>query len=70
MSEDRLQALEILIADQEKTIHELSDMVTDQWKAIDVLKAQVRHLTDRLKRTEERLPDGASTVTDERPPHY
>ena len=64
--EQRIIALEIRLAEQEKALAELSDMVAAQWLELDRLKAQNSRLIDRLSSAEARLPDGPEAP----PPHY
>ena len=65
--EARLIALERHVAEQEKTIEDLNAMVTDQWRLIDRLKAEVERLKDRLGGVEGAVED---LIPDQRPPHY
>ncbi|HOO51247.1 MAG TPA: SlyX family protein [Alphaproteobacteria bacterium] len=77
-SQDKISQLEMLVAHQDKQIADLSDMATEQWKEIDLLKTQVRFLVGRLKDMESSAGDDklgdAKTVTEmaaaEKPPHY
>lgn len=67
MNEDRLETLEILAAEQEKTIEELSAQFADQWAAIDRLQKRLDALTERFLALEERAaPDTPVT----KPPHW
>lgn len=67
MSETRITQLEILAADQEKTIAELSDQIAVQWKTIDRLQKKLETLTERFLALEEHSgPDIPVT----KPPHY
>jgi uncharacterized coiled-coil protein SlyX len=61
----RLDALETLVAHQEKTIAELNDAVTAQWRKIDVLERQVAQLLAEIRNV------GTQRDTPEPPPpHY
>ena len=61
----RLDALETLVAHQEKTIAELNDVVTAQWRKIGALERQVAKLFLEIQSV------GASRDTPEPPPpHY
>ena len=62
----RLDALEMRLAEQERTIEDLDATVTAQWTAIDALRRQVERALDRLAEAESRLPADA----DKPPPHY
>ncbi|BDA82632.1 protein SlyX [Aureimonas sp. SA4125] len=61
----RLDQLESTIAHQGRSIEELSDMVREQWLAIDRLQKAVRQMLDRA----EASGDGAAPEVT-KPPHY
>lgn len=64
---DRLVALEIRAAEQEKTIEELSGQLAEQWKVIDRLQKKLNALTERFLELEEQAsPDIPVT----KPPHW
>ncbi len=61
----RLDALETLVAHQDKTIAELNDVITAQWRKIDALERQVAKLLAEFQSI------GAPRDTSEPPPpHY
>ncbi|WP_281930106.1 SlyX family protein [Methylocystis iwaonis] len=61
----RHHALETLIAHQDRTIAELSDVIASQWRKIDILERQVAQLREEFQNI------GASRDTPEPPPpHY
>jgi uncharacterized coiled-coil protein SlyX len=61
----RLDALETLIAHQDRTIAELNDTVAAQWRKIDALERQVAKLLDEFQNI------GTPRDTSEPPPpHY
>ena len=62
---ERLTDLEMRCAHQEKTITELSDMMSEQWKKIDNLERQLRRLNDEVQ-----LLDGGDAPPNQKPPHY
>lgn len=65
--EDRLVALEIRHAEQERIIAELSDQIVQQWKAIEKLQNRLDALTGRFLALEEQaMPDVPVT----KPPHW
>ena len=66
-AEDRITDLEMLAADQEKTIAELSDQIADQWKTIEALRKKLDALTERFLVLEEQT---APDVPVTKPPHY
>lgn len=63
----RIEALEVRIAHQDRTIEDLNVTVTDQWKRIEALEKQVGRMADRLQRVEDSAP---SDAPDPPPPHY
>lgn len=64
---DRITQLEILAAQQERTIAELSGQIAEQWKVIDRMQRKLDALTERFLALEEQAgPDVPVT----KPPHY
>lgn len=63
--ENRIDELEIRIAHQDRTIADLSDMITAQWKKIEMLERQLRRLGEEL----ESMESGAAPAN-QKPPHY
>lgn len=66
-TEQRLTELEIRIMEQEKTIEDLSSVIGDQWKTIDLLSKKLTALTDRFLLLEEQT---APDVPVTKPPHW
>jgi SlyX protein len=64
---DRLTTLEIRVAEQERTIEELSGELAEQWKVIEKLQKKVDALTDRFLALEEQA---APPIEAAKPPHY
>jgi SlyX protein len=64
---DRLTALEIRAAEQEKTIEELSGEIAEQWKVIERLQKKLDALTDRFLALEEHA---APPIEASKPPHW
>ncbi|WP_018899136.1 SlyX family protein [Rhizobium sp. 2MFCol3.1] len=64
---DRITQLEETIAHQAKTIEELSDQLTEQWKVVEQTRAKLDRLTERFLSLEEQALE-APAIT--RPPHY
>ena len=62
----RIDALEMRLAEQERTIDDLNATVTAQWSALDTLRRQVERALHRLAEAESRLPQDAEKP----PPHY
>ena len=65
--DDRLTQLEELTAHQARTIDELSDQVSAQWKTIDQMRRTLERLGEHLNGLEERTAEAAPVT---RPPHY
>ncbi|ABX64231.1 MULTISPECIES: SlyX family protein [Brucella] len=66
-AEERLIELEIRVAEQEKTIDELSSVLTEQWKTVDQLSKKLNALTNRFLELEEQA---APDVPVTKPPHW
>lgn len=64
---DRLVALEIRAAEQEKTIEELSGQLAEQWKVIDRLQKKLDALTERFLELEEQA---SPEIPVTKPPHW
>ncbi|MCT8992149.1 SlyX family protein [Chelativorans sp. SCAU2101] len=67
MSEERLVKLEVIAAEQERTIEELSTQVAEQWKEIDRLRKKLDLLTERFLALEEQATPPAPVT---KPPHW
>jgi len=63
---ERLDALEAIVAEQQQTIDELSEMVTKQWDVIEQQKHQLAKMTDQLQDIEENQP----APDNQKAPHY
>ena len=66
MTEDRLDRLEVHIAEQERVIEDLSEALALQQKDIERLKARLLASDERIAELEAGLPQAAA----EKPPHY
>ena len=66
-AEDRLTALEIRHAEQERVIAELSDQLAEQWKTLDRLQKKLDALTERFLALEE---SAAPEIPVTKPPHW
>jgi SlyX protein len=64
---ERLVDLEVLAAEQEKTIAELSEQITEQWKTIEELRRKLDALTERFLTLEEQT---APEIPVTKPPHW
>lgn len=68
MSADhRITTIEILCAEQERTIAELSAEVARQWQVIEKLEKTVEEMARRLVEVED---GGAPVAPATRPPHW
>lgn len=64
---DRIEALEIRAAHQEKTIDELNTVIADQWRELDRLKRLIARIDDQIAAVEHLARTGAKEPP---PPHY
>ncbi|ANM08548.1 SlyX protein [Rhizobium leguminosarum] len=64
---NRITRLEEMLAHQAKTIEELSDQLTEQWKIVEQMRTKLDRLTERFLSLEEQSLE-APGIT--RPPHY
>jgi SlyX protein len=60
----RIDELEMRMAHQDQTIAELNDVITAQWKKIEVLERQLGQLRGEIENMDQR----AAPI--DRPPHY
>jgi len=67
MQQDRLEKLEILAAEQEKTIEELSEQLAQQWTLMERMQKKLDLLTERFLALEERT---APDIPITKPPHW
>lgn len=61
----RLEELEMRLAYQEKTISDLNDVITAQWKKIEALERQLLRLDEELRDI-----DSMEAPPNQKPPHY
>ena len=47
--ESRITDLEMRMAHQEKTIGELNDVITDQWKKLEAMDRHLQHFGEELE---------------------
>jgi SlyX protein len=62
---ERLVAVEIRLAHQDKMIADLNDVITAQWRKIDMLERQLGRLREELQSIEPQR-----TTPEPPPPHY
>ena len=65
--EARIDALEMRVAYQDRTIEDLNQTVIAQWKQIDALR---RQLAEALDRVQEVADNAGGPAPDRPPPHY
>ncbi|MDN2579657.1 SlyX family protein [Aquibium sp. ELW1220] len=65
--EDRIARLEMIVAEQERTIEELSGQVAEQWTVVEKLRKKLDLLTERFLAVEEQ---SGSDVPVTKPPHW
>jgi SlyX protein len=63
--EQRIDEIEMRVAHQEKTIGELNDVITAQWKKMEALERQLRRFGEELQSMDQ--PDAPAN---QKPPHY
>jgi len=63
---ERLDGLEAIVAEQQKTIDDLSEMIAKQWDAHERLKHQLGKMTDQIQDLEENQP----APENQKAPHY
>ncbi len=68
MSEDRLNDIETALAHQDKTIADLSDVINDQWKEIELLKRKLSETNDKIQDIENL--GGDNNQANVKPPHW
>lgn len=65
--EDRIARLEMIVAEQDRTIEELSGQIAEQWTVVERLRKKLDLLTERFLAVEEQAgPDVPVT----KPPHW
>ena len=67
MTDDRITELELHVAELERTVADMSDMISDQWKVIDALKSRVKLLSEQMA---EAAYSGRKDAPEPPPPHY
>ena len=64
--EIRIDELEMRVAHQDKTIGELNDVITAQWKQLEAMERQLRRFGEEL----EALDATEGPAANQKPPHY
>jgi SlyX protein len=62
--DDRLTELEIRVSHQDKVIADLNDVITAQWKKIEMLERQLRRLDEEVQALD------MTDTPNQKPPHY
>lgn len=76
MSDQRLNTIETALAHQDRQIQDLNEMVSAQWRAIDLLQKRLDLALGKLSALETAVPDQdrdlsvAEIAALEKPPHY
>jgi SlyX protein len=65
--EDRLTRLEIIVAEQDRTIGELSAEMAEQWKTIERMRKKLGVLAERFLELEEQARPEIPVT---KPPHW
>ena len=65
--DDRLAKLEMIVAEQERTIEDLSGQIAEQWTVVEAMRRKLDLLTVRFLAVEEQ---SGSDVPVTRPPHW
>lgn len=65
--QDRIEALEIRAAHQDRTIDDLNTVIADQWREIDRLRRLIERIDDQIAAVEHLARAGAKEPP---PPHY
>ncbi len=64
---ERVTTLEMRVAEQERTVDELSGQIAEQWKAVERIQHKLDTLTERFLLLEEQ---SAPDIPITRPPHW
>jgi SlyX protein len=64
--EQRLEDLEIRLAHLDRSMADLNDVITAQWKKIDMLERQLQRFGEELADMEA----GEAPAANQKPPHY
>ncbi len=62
---NRIDELETRVAHQDKTIADLNDVITAQWRKMEAIEFQLRRLGEELQ-----TMDGGDGLVNQKPPHY
>ena len=68
--DERFVDIEMKLAHQEETIHQLNEMIYQQQKQIDKLEVSTKHLMGRIHSISEGLSGDDGDNVEPPPPHY
>ena len=66
--EARVQTLEEQLAHRDVELHDLSEMVSQQWKRIEALEREIERTKDRIITLEDEVGEGPQASV--KPPHW
>ncbi len=77
-NDSKFEKIEMAMAHHEQQIHDLSEMINEQWQQIEMLKRQLDRAHDKLSAIEsgatESAQDAGLSVSEiaarDKPPHY
>ncbi len=69
MDNEKLENIEIALTHHEKQIQDLNDVITDQWKHIELLNRRLDKALGKIEQLEENT-DASGAAPVDRPPHY
>jgi SlyX protein len=67
MSDARITELEMIAADQARTVDDLSSMIAQQWKVIEAMRKRLDEMSERFHSAEENALGRPENV---KPPHW
>ena len=72
MTEEKLNHIETTLAHQERQILDLSEMISQQWKEIEALKAHLQKANAKIDilETSSGLLSVSEQAARDKPPHY
>jgi SlyX protein len=65
-TETRIDELEMRMAHQDRTIADLNDVITEQWKKLEMMERQLHRLGEEL----EAMEQSDAPAANQKPPHY
>ncbi len=70
MDHEKLENIEITLAHHEQQINDLNDVITDQWKHIELLNRRLDKALGKIENLESAPSSNSSIAPVDRPPHY